>query len=83
MLAAYEAGCRRFDGALTGLGGCPFAGDELVGNIPTETVLTTLAARGVSTGIDTKSLAVACAMTGADSREVRAREGSAQSDRIQ
>ena len=39
VLAAYEAGCRRFDGALTGLGGCPFAGDALVGNIPTETVL--------------------------------------------
>jgi hydroxymethylglutaryl-CoA lyase len=63
ILAAYEAGCRRFDGALTGMGGCPFASDELVGNIPTETVLTTLAARGVSTGIDTKSLAVACAIT--------------------
>ena len=63
ILAAYEAGCRRFDGALTGLGGCPSAGDHLVGNIPTETVLTTLAARGVATGIDTKSLAVACAMT--------------------
>jgi hydroxymethylglutaryl-CoA lyase len=64
VLAAYEAGCRRFDGALTGLGGCPFAGDQLVGNIPTETVLTTLAARGVSTGIDSKSLAIACAITG-------------------
>jgi len=64
VLAAYEAGCRRFDGALTGLGGCPFAGDRLVGNIPTETVLTTLAARGVSTGIDAKSLAIACAITG-------------------
>jgi hydroxymethylglutaryl-CoA lyase len=63
VLAAYEAGCRRFDGALTGLGGCPFAGDALVGNIPTETVLATLAARGVATGIDTKSIAVACAMT--------------------
>ncbi len=63
VLAAYEAGCRRFDGALTGLGGCPFAGDHLVGNIPTEIILTTLAARGVATGIDTKSLAVACAMT--------------------
>src|SRR6202162_2576867 len=63
VLAAYESGCRRFDGALTGLGGCPFAGDELVGNIPTEAILTTLSARGVSTGIDTKSLAVACAMT--------------------
>ena len=64
VLAAFKAGCRRFDGALTGLGGCPFAGDELVGNIPTETVLATLAARGVATGIDTKSLAIACAMTG-------------------
>ena len=64
VLAAYEAGCRRFDGALTGLGGCPFAGDELVGNIPTETVLTTLAARGVATGIDAKSFAIACALTG-------------------
>jgi hydroxymethylglutaryl-CoA lyase len=64
VLAAFEAGCRRFDGALTGLGGCPFAGDDLVGNIPTETVLMTLAARGVSTGIDTKSLAVACGLTG-------------------
>src|SRR6204780_1168491 len=65
VLAAYEVGCRRFDGALTGLGGCPFAGDQLVGNIPTETVLATLAARGVSTGIDAKSLAIACALTGA------------------
>jgi hydroxymethylglutaryl-CoA lyase len=64
VLAAYEAGCRRFDGALTGLGGCPFAGDHMVGNIPTETILTTLAARGAATGIDTKSLAIACAMTG-------------------
>ena len=64
ILAAYEAGCRRFDGALTGLGGCPFAGDDLVGNIPTEAVLATLAARGVPTGIDMKSLAVACALTG-------------------
>jgi len=63
VLAAYEAGCRRFDGALTGLGGCPFAGDQLVGNIPTEAVLTALASRGASTGIDTKSLAIACAMT--------------------
>ena len=64
VLAAYEAGCRRFDGALTGLGGCPFAGDHLVGNIPTEAVLTTLASRGVTTGIDAKSLAMACAITG-------------------
>src|SRR6201982_2767113 len=39
ILAAYQAGCRRFDGALTGLGGCPFAGDDIVGNIATEDVL--------------------------------------------
>jgi hydroxymethylglutaryl-CoA lyase len=52
VLAAYEAGCRRFDGALTGLGGCPFAGDALVGNIPTEMIASTLAARGVQTGIE-------------------------------
>ena len=63
ILAAYEAGCWRFDGALTGLGGCALAGDKAVGNIPTESILTTLAARGVSTGIDTKSLAIACALT--------------------
>ena len=56
VAAAYEAGCRRFDGALTGLGGCPFAGDDLVGNIATETVLGTLAARGVDTGITPAAL---------------------------
>jgi len=39
---AYNAGCRRFDSALGGLGGCPFAQDELVGNLPTEVVLETL-----------------------------------------
>ena len=46
ILAAYNAGCRRFDGALTGLGGCPFAGDELVGNIATEDVLAALSLAG-------------------------------------
>jgi hydroxymethylglutaryl-CoA lyase len=44
--AAYDAGCRRFDSAMGGLGGCPFAQDELVGNAPTETVIETLRARG-------------------------------------
>jgi len=47
ILAAYDAGCRRFDSAIGGLGGCPFAQDELVGNIPTEIVLQTLKTRGV------------------------------------
>jgi len=40
--AAYHAGCRRFDAAIGGLGGCPFAQDALVGNIPTETVVAEL-----------------------------------------
>lgn len=40
--AAFEAGCRRFDGAVGGLGGCPFAQDALVGNIPTEVLLEVL-----------------------------------------
>src|SRR5439155_17684361 len=42
IMAAYNAGCRRFDSALGGLGGCPFAQDELVGNLPTEVLLETL-----------------------------------------
>jgi len=46
ILAAYDVGCRRFDSALGGLGGCPFAQDALVGNIPTGTVITTLTQRG-------------------------------------
>ena len=46
ILAAYHAGCRRFDSALAGLGGCPFAQDALVGNIATETVLEALRAIG-------------------------------------
>jgi hydroxymethylglutaryl-CoA lyase len=45
ILAAYDAGCRRFDSALGGLGGCPFAQDALVGNIPTEVLLEALAQR--------------------------------------
>jgi hydroxymethylglutaryl-CoA lyase len=47
VLAAYDAGCRRFDSALGGLGGCPFAQDTLVGNIATENVLKALAERNV------------------------------------
>ena len=46
IAAAYEAGCRRFDSALGGLGGCPFAQDALVGNIPTERVIETLCQLG-------------------------------------
>jgi hydroxymethylglutaryl-CoA lyase len=45
-VAAYDAGCRRFDSAIGGLGGCPFAQDALVGNIPTERVIEALKQRG-------------------------------------
>jgi hydroxymethylglutaryl-CoA lyase len=46
ILAVYDAGCRRFDSALGGLGGCPFAQDALVGNVATENVIETLRQRG-------------------------------------
>jgi len=56
VLAAYDAGCRRFDSAIGGLGGCPFAQDALVGNIPTGSVIAALQERGVNLPIS-KSLA--------------------------
>jgi hydroxymethylglutaryl-CoA lyase len=46
IIAAYDAGCRRFDSAIGGLGGCPFAQDDLVGNIATETLIESLRGRG-------------------------------------
>jgi hydroxymethylglutaryl-CoA lyase len=63
IIAAYSAGCRRFDGALTGLGGCPFAGDELVGNIRTEDILAAVKKAGGETGIDQAKLGNVLAMT--------------------
>jgi hydroxymethylglutaryl-CoA lyase len=56
VIAAYDAGCRRFDSAVGGLGGCPFAQDALVGNIPTESVIAALQQRGLELPIS-KSLA--------------------------
>ena len=58
VLAAYDAGCRRFDSAIGGLGGCPFAQDDLVGNIPTEEVLHALEERGVTLPIGERLLNV-------------------------
>ena len=69
ILAAYNAGCRRFDGALTGLGGCPFAGDELVGNIRTEDILAAIKKAGGDTGIEESRLTKVLAMT----NEIRTR----------
>ena len=62
-LAAYEAGCRRFDSALTGLGGCPFAGDDLVGNIPTESVLAALVKADAQPNLNGAKLAKVIEMT--------------------
>jgi hydroxymethylglutaryl-CoA lyase len=69
ILAAYEAGCRRFDGALTGLGGCPFAGDDLVGNIATEQVLAAVRKAGGDPGIEPERLTKLLKM----SNEIRAK----------
>jgi hydroxymethylglutaryl-CoA lyase len=69
IMAAYEAGCRRFDSALTGLGGCPFAGDTLVGNIATEQVLAALKKVGAEPGIEAERLTKILAMT----NEIRAK----------
>jgi len=69
ILAAYQAGCRRFDSALTGLGGCPFAGDNLVGNIATEQVLAALRKVGADPGIDSARLTKVLAMA----NEIRAK----------
>ncbi|WP_298501509.1 hydroxymethylglutaryl-CoA lyase [uncultured Maribacter sp.] len=50
--AAYNAGCKRFDGAVQGFGGCPMAKDELTGNMPTEHVLSYFTAKKVETGVN-------------------------------
>lgn len=54
--AVLEAGVRWLEGALGGIGGCPFAGDELVGNLPTEVVLPHLSERGLLSGVDLEQL---------------------------
>ena len=59
VAAAYAAGCRRFDGAIGGFGGCPMAADELTGNMATENLLTFLADEQVATGLDLAAFAEA------------------------
>ncbi|WP_019949320.1 hydroxymethylglutaryl-CoA lyase [Hymenobacter aerophilus] len=54
--AAYEAGCRHFDGALGGYGGCPMAADELTGNMPTERLLEFSAQVGLEPGVNLEAL---------------------------
>ena len=52
VMASYDAGCRRFDSAIKGLGGCPFANDDLVGNLPTEKLLSYMTERRIETDIN-------------------------------
>ena len=54
--AAWSAGCRRFDGALKGYGGCPMAEDDLVGNLATELFVGDLEERRIATGLDLAQL---------------------------
>jgi hydroxymethylglutaryl-CoA lyase len=50
--AAFKAGCRRFDTAIKGFGGCPMASDELVGNLATENIIQYMSEKNVQTGIN-------------------------------
>ncbi|AKQ45385.1 hydroxymethylglutaryl-CoA lyase [Rufibacter radiotolerans] len=60
--AAYTSGCRRMDGALLGYGGCPMAKDELVGNMPTEKMLSYFQEKGVPLGLDNEAFSRAMAL---------------------
>lgn len=53
--AAYEGGCRHFDGAIKGYGGCPMAKDDLTGNMPTELMLDWFREKRIATGVDEHS----------------------------
>ncbi len=57
--AAYNSGCRRFDHAIRGFGGCPMATDKLTGNMPTGKVLEFFAEKKIATGIDKKQFGIA------------------------
>ena len=52
--SALEAGCSRFDGVIKGFGGCPMASNELVGNIPTEDILSVLDSKNITTNINSE-----------------------------
>jgi len=52
IAAAYHSGCKRFDGAIKGYGGCPMAADELTGNMPTEKMISYFELHEVKTGVN-------------------------------
>ena len=62
--AAYNAGCRRFDGAIKGFGGCPMADDALVGNMPTENMVEYFENRNLKLGLDKEKFAEAMLIAG-------------------
>jgi hydroxymethylglutaryl-CoA lyase len=64
LAAAWDGGCRRFDSAMMGFGGCPFAEDELVGNIATESLLEFLHEQRVDSGLNTTELQQAAILAG-------------------
>ena len=63
IAAAYNSGCRRFDGAIKGFGGCPMAADDLTGNMPTERMLSWLESQKISTGVHAEAFQEAMAMS--------------------
>lgn len=54
--AAYKSGCRRFDGAIAGFGGCPMAEDELTGNMPSEKIISYFQAENIELNLDVEEL---------------------------
>ena len=62
--AAYTSGCRRFDSAIKGFGGCPMAADKLTGNMPTENLLNYFQKKNIATGIDAKAFSEAMILAG-------------------
>ena len=64
VATAYQYGCRRFDGAVKGYGGCPMAKDDLTGNMPTENMLFYFLDEGIETGVDLDAFREAMAMAG-------------------
>ena len=62
--AAGKAGCNRFDGALKGIGGCPMANDELVGNMNTEWMISYFEKNNIATGLDKEALAESLRIAG-------------------
>jgi hydroxymethylglutaryl-CoA lyase len=63
IAAAYNSGCRRFDGAIKGFGGCPMAADDLTGNMPTERMLSWLESQNVATGVQQEAFQEAMAQS--------------------